>query len=112
MARTIRFHAFGGPEVLRIEDVDVPSPGNGEVLVEVKALGLNRADALFRSRTYIEEPFAFPAGLGLEAAGVIAAVGPGVRDLAPGDAVSVIPPRSMARWPAHGEHVVFPAELI
>src|SRR5688572_7219952 len=112
MTRAIRFHRFGGPEVLGIEQVDIPPPGHGEVLIRTKALGLNRADALFRSGTYIETPARFPAGLGLEASGIVEAVGAGVFEFAPGDAVSVIPPRSTARWPAHSERATFPAELI
>ncbi|KAI3592089.1 Quinone oxidoreductase [Cupriavidus sp. U2] len=111
MARVVRFHQHGGPEVLRIEHVDVPPPGPGEVQIRVKALGLNRAEALLRAGTYIERP-TFPSGLGLEAAGVVAAVGPGVTAIAPGDAVSVVPPQSMVRWPAYGELVTFPAPLV
>jgi NADPH:quinone reductase-like Zn-dependent oxidoreductase len=107
----VRFHAFGGPDVLRIEDVDVPAPGAGDIRIRVKAMGLNRADALFRSGRYIEAPASLPAGLGLEAAGIVETLGDGVRGFAPGDPVSIIPPVSMARWPAHGELVTFPAEF-
>ena len=74
MARVIRFHEHGGPEVLRIEDVDVPRPGRGEVQIRVKALGLNRAEASLRSGTYIETP-TLPSGLGLEAAGIVETIG-------------------------------------
>lgn len=111
MARIVRFHQHGGPEVLRIEDVDLPLPGPGEVQIRIKALGLNRAEALLRAGIYIETP-ALPSGLGLEAAGVVEAVGEGVKDFAPGDAVSIIPPQSMVRWPAYGELVTYPAGLI
>ena len=54
MARAVRFHQHGGPEVLRIETVDVAPPAKGEVQIRVKALGLNRAEALLRRGTYIE----------------------------------------------------------
>ncbi|PSH70732.1 NADPH:quinone reductase [Phyllobacterium brassicacearum] len=111
MARVVRFHEHGGPEVLRIEEMEVPGPGRGEVQINVRALGLNRAEALIRSGSYIETP-PLPSGLGLEAAGVVAAVGEGVRDFAPGDAVSVVPPLSMVRWPAYGDVATFPAELV
>ncbi|OCP19185.1 MULTISPECIES: zinc-dependent alcohol dehydrogenase family protein [unclassified Ensifer] len=111
MARVVRFHEHGGPEVLRIEDRDVAAPGPGEVRIRVKALGLNRAEALLRSGRYIETP-TLPSGLGLEAAGPIEAVGDGVDDLKPGDAVSVIPPISMVRWPAYGELATFPASQV
>lgn len=111
MARVVRFHEHGGPEVLRIETLDVPEPGRGEVQIRVKALGLNRAEALLRSGSYIEAP-ALPSGLGLEAAGLVERVGDGVDSVAPGDAVSVVPPLSMVRWPAYGELATFPAELV
>ncbi|RWG91128.1 zinc-dependent alcohol dehydrogenase family protein [Mesorhizobium sp.] len=111
MARAVRFHSHGGPEVLRIEDVEVSPPGPGEVRISVKALGLNRAEASMRRGTYIETPV-LPSGLGLEAAGTVEAVGDGVEGFAPGDAVSIIPPRSMARWPAYRTLATFPAELV
>ncbi|MFM0280485.1 zinc-dependent alcohol dehydrogenase family protein [Paraburkholderia sediminicola] len=111
MTRVIRFHQHGGPEVLRIEDVAIPPPAQGEIQIRVKALGLNRAEALLRAGTYIETP-ALPSGLGLEAAGIVETVGKGVQGFAPGDAVSIVPPVSMVRWPAYGEVVTFPAELV
>jgi NADPH:quinone reductase-like Zn-dependent oxidoreductase len=111
MANIIRFHEHGGPEVLRIEDVEVAAPGAGEVRIRAKALGLNRADALMRSGTYIETPD-LPGGIGLEAAGIVDAVGAGVDTVAPGDAVSVVPPTSMRAWPVHGELFNVPAHLV
>jgi len=111
MASVVRFHEHGGPEVLRIETVDVPAPGPGEVQIRVKALGLNRAEALLRSGNYIETP-TLPSGLGLEAAGIVESIGEGVEGFALGDAVSIIPPRSMVRWPAYGERVTYPAGLV
>ncbi|WP_322028413.1 zinc-dependent alcohol dehydrogenase family protein [Paraburkholderia sp. J76] len=111
MTRVIRFHRPGGPEVLRIEEVELAPPGPGEIAIRVKALGLNRAEALMRAGAYIETP-PLPSGIGLEAAGVVESVGEGVTALAPGDAVSLIPPISMARWPVHGERVNFPASYV
>jgi NADPH:quinone reductase-like Zn-dependent oxidoreductase len=110
MTRVVRFHQHGGPEVLRIEHVDLPRPGPGEVQIRVKALGLNRAEALLRAGAYIETP-ALPSGLGLEAAGVVELVGEGVVGLSTSDAVSIIPPQSMARWPTYGELVTVPSGL-
>ena len=83
----------------------------GEVRIRVKALGINRADALLRSGRYIEEP-QLPSGLGLEAAGIVDKLGDGVAGLTPGMAVSVVPPVSMVRWPAYGDHAIFPAALL
>lgn len=111
MARVVRFHEHGGPEVLRIEEAAIPAPRRGEVQIRVKALGLNRAEALLRSNAYIETA-PLPSGLGLEAAGLIEAIGEGVEGWALGDAVSVVPPLSMVRWPAYGELATFPAGLI
>lgn len=78
--------------------------------VRVKALGLNRAEVLLRTGSYIETP-TLPSGLGLEAAGIIESVGESVDGFMRGDAVSIVPPRSMVRWPAYGELATFPAEL-
>jgi NADPH:quinone reductase-like Zn-dependent oxidoreductase len=111
MARVVRFYELGGPEVLRIENVDMPAPGRGEIQIRVKALGLNRAEALLRSGRYIQTA-PLPSGLGLEAAGLVETVGEGVDGFAPGDAVSIVPPVSMARWPAYGEIATYPAELV
>lgn len=111
MARVVRFHRHGGPEVLRIETVEPLPPGPGEVRISVKALGLNRAEALLRAGRYIETP-ALPSGLGLEAAGVVDALGEGASGFALGDAVSIVPPLSQVRWPAYGELATFPAELV
>jgi NADPH:quinone reductase-like Zn-dependent oxidoreductase len=108
MARVVRFHQLGGPEVLSIEEVAVPAPGPGEVRIRVKALGLNRAEAMLRTGNYIETA-TFPSGLGFEAAGIVDSVGEGVADLKAGDAVSVVPPLSQLRWPAYGELASFPA---
>jgi len=111
MARVVRFHEHGGPEVLRIEHIDVSPPGPGEVQIRVRALGINRAEALLRSGSYIETP-SLPSSLGLEAAGIVETFGEGVEGFARGDAVSVVPPISQVRWPAYGELATFPAELV
>ena len=96
MARVVRFHQTGGPEVLKIENIEVRPPGRGEVRIAVKALGLNRAESMFRSGQYLEDP-KFPARLGYEAAGIVEAVGEGVNGLKVGDAVSTIPAFSQNR---------------
>jgi NADPH:quinone reductase-like Zn-dependent oxidoreductase len=56
MARVVRFQETGGPEVLKIEHLDVPPPGKGEVQINVKAVGLNGAESMFRWGEYIEQP--------------------------------------------------------
>ncbi|WP_225766361.1 zinc-dependent alcohol dehydrogenase family protein [Inquilinus sp. Marseille-Q2685] len=110
MARIVRIHELGGPEVLRLEEVEVPPPGPGEIRLQVKALGINRAESMFRTGYYPEAPD-FPARLGYEAAGTVEALGPGVTGLAVGDAVSIVPPLSITRWGAYGEVANVPAEV-
>ena len=108
MARIVRFHQTGGPEVLKIEQVDVPPPGPGEVRIAVKALGLNRAEAMFRSGHYLEQP-RFPARLGYEAAGTVEALGEGVQGLKVGDVVSTIPAFSQNQYGVYGDTAIVPA---
>lgn len=111
MARVVRIHENGGPEVLRFDDIEVVPPGPGEITLQVKALGLNRAESMFRSGQYVEAPV-FPARLGYEAAGVVSAIGAGVTGFAIGDAVSVVPPLSITRWGMYGEVATVPAEVV
>jgi NADPH2:quinone reductase len=85
MAKAVRFHHTGGPEVLRYEDVEVGDPGPGQVRLRHVAVGLNYADIYFRSGTY---PVPLPSGLGVEAAGLVTAVGDGVITVEVGDRVS------------------------
>jgi NADPH:quinone reductase-like Zn-dependent oxidoreductase len=111
MPRIVRFHELGGPEVLRIEELDVPLPAKGEVRMKVKALGLNRAEALFRAGRYLEQA-KLPSKLGYEASGIVDAVGPDVKDLSPGDIVSVIPSPSQGKYGVYGEMAIVPANCI
>lgn len=85
MAKAVRFYRTGGPEVLQCEDVEVGEPGPGQVRIHHVAVGLNFADTYFRNGTY---PIPLPAGMGVEAAGVIQSVGPDVTGFAPGDRVT------------------------
>lgn len=111
MARAVRFHRLGGPEVLQIDTVDVPAPGTGEVRINVKALGLNRAESMFRSGRYLEQA-TLPSRLGYEAAGTVDSVGPGVEGLKPGDAVSTIPAFSQGKYGVYGDVVLVPAAAV
>lgn len=84
--KAIRFHQFGDPSVLRYEEAPDPSPGPGQVLIAVKAIGVNPVDTYIRSGIY--GPREFPVVLGTDAAGVVEAVGPDVtRPIAVGDRV-------------------------
>ena len=111
MARIVRFHQIGGPEVLKIEKLDVRPPGPGEVRIAVKALGLNRAESMFRSGQYLEEP-KLPARLGYEAAGTIEAIGDGVKGFKVGDAVSTIPAFSQNQYGVYGDTAIVPAAAV
>ena len=85
MAQAVRFHKPGGPEVLRLEDVEVGAPGRGQVRMRHEAVGLNFADTYFRAGLY---PVPLPNGIGVEAAGVVVAVGEDVSNVAAGDRVT------------------------
>lgn len=86
MSKAIRIHAHGGPEVMQWEDVPTPEPGPAEALVHHTAVGLNYIDVYFRTGLY-KIP-AMPATLGMEAAGVVTAVGADVQSVAVGDRVA------------------------
>ena len=108
MPKIVRFHETGGPEVLKLEDVPLVEPGAGEVRLTVEAIGLNRAEVMFRKGQYLETP-QLPSRLGYEAAGVIDAVGPDIRDFQIGDRVSTIPSFSMGQYGVYGESAVVPS---
>ncbi len=112
MVRTVLFHELGGPEVLRVEEAPIAGPGPGELLVRVDAIGLNRAEVLYRSGQYIEEVREFPGRLGSEAAGVVEAVGPAVTGFAVGDPISVVPAFSMNDYAVYAERAVVPANAV
>ena len=85
MAKAVRFYETGGPEVLRYEDVEVGDPGPGQVRLRHVAVGLNYADTYFRNGTY---PIPMPNGMGVEASGVVQAIGEGVTNVRVGDRVT------------------------
>lgn len=113
MPRAIRIHERGGPEVLRWDEVDVGAPGPGEVRLRHTAVGLNFIDVYYRSGLY-QGP-ALPFVPGMEAAGVVEALGEGVTDLAVGDRVAYASPplgaySEVRRMVAH-RLVKLPAEI-
>lgn len=85
MAKVVRFHETGAPQVLRLEHLEVGAPGAGEVRLRHVAVGLNYADTYFRNGTY---PIPLPNGIGVEAAGVVEQVGEGVNHVQVGDSVT------------------------
>lgn len=107
MPKIVRFHEAGGAEKLKIEDLPLQDPNEGEVRLKVEAIGLNRAEVMFRENQYLEAPV-FPAKIGYEASGVVDAIGPGVRNVAVGDRVSTIPCFPMGTHGVYGESAVVP----
>lgn len=106
MPHAIRIHQTGGPEVLQWEPVEVGAPGPGEVRLRQTAVGLNYIDVYFRTGLY--PPPALPSGLGLEAAGVVEAVGAGVTEVAVGDRVAYASPP----LGAYAEERLMPADRL
>jgi NADPH:quinone reductase-like Zn-dependent oxidoreductase len=109
--RVVRFHEFGPAEVLRIENVEVPEPGPGEVRIKVAAIGLNFADTLWRRNQYFENP-KLPAGLGYEVSGTIDKLGPGVTRFNIGERVASFPAHSQGDYPAYGEWAIMPVPSV
>jgi NADPH2:quinone reductase len=86
--RAVRFDQYGDRDVLYIANIDIPQPAAGEVLVEVRAAGINPGEATIRNGFLHERfPATFPSGQGTDLAGVVSAVGEGVSDFVPGDEV-------------------------
>jgi NADPH:quinone reductase len=99
--KAVRVHEFGGPEVLRLEDVPTPQPGAGEALVKIAAAGVNFIDIYHRTGLY---PQKLPMGLGMEAAGTVEAVGPDVTEFQAGNHVAFSNQQG-----AYAEYIVVPA---
>jgi NADPH2:quinone reductase len=104
-ARAVRFDRYGGRDVLYVSDIDMPSPDRGEVLVEVRAAGINPGEAAIRVGALHEMfPATFPSGEGSDLAGVVVAVGPDVREFSVGDEVMGF----SLRRSSHATHTVVP----
>ncbi|MGA2403506.1 MAG: alcohol dehydrogenase catalytic domain-containing protein, partial [Syntrophobacteraceae bacterium] len=102
MPKIVRFYETGGAEVLKVEESPLVEPGEGEVRLAVEAIGLNRAEVMFRLGQYLENP-ELPSRLGYEAAGIVDAVGPGASGIQVGDRVSTIPSFNMGTYGVYGE---------
>lgn len=111
MARVVRFHSLGGPEVLALENLEVGAPGEGEMRVRIEAIGLNRAEQMFRNGTYLEQPV-LPSTNGYEASAVVEALGAGVSGFAAGDLVSVIPAFSLNKYGVYADQAIVPAYAV
>src|SRR5580698_6373086 len=110
--KIVRFHKCGPAEVLQFDDLPLPEPGPGEIRLRVKALGLNRAEVMFRNGQYLETPI-LPAKNGYEAAGTIEAAGPGVDSSWIGKTVSTVPGTfKLNQHGVYGEVAIVPLQAI
>jgi NADPH:quinone reductase-like Zn-dependent oxidoreductase len=104
-------HEYGDASVLRIDDVDVQAPAADEVQIKVKAIGINRAEVMFRNHAYLQDA-RFPSRLGYEASGVIELLGASVKGFAIGDVVSVVPSQDITNGGTYGELVNVQSRLV
>ena len=111
MSKGVRIHEQGPPEVLSIEYLEFGDPAAGEVQVRIEAIGLNRSEAAFRAGQYPVKP-KYPSPMGYEAAGVIEALGPDVRDLKTGDRVCVLPTFRLGEYGVYAERAIVPARSV
>jgi NADPH:quinone reductase-like Zn-dependent oxidoreductase len=111
MAKIVRFHKLGGPEVLHIEEVPARPPAQGEVRLRVQAMGLNRADSMFMHGYYLEPPH-LPATLGYEAAGIVTAIGAQVDPSWLNKRVSTMPAFSPNQYGVLGTEVIVPVHAV
>ena len=111
MSKTVMMRAIGSAKVLQIEDIEMNAPKSSEVQISVHAIGLNRAEIMYRTGNYVIEP-TFPSLLGYEAAGIVTALGEGVSGLKVGDAVSVIPSFGFDEYGTYGELVNLPVHAV
>jgi len=110
-SRAVLFHETGDAKVLKIQSVAIPVPAKGELRIKVQAIGLNRAEVMFRNGAYLEAP-QFPSRLGYEAAGIVEAIGDNVSEFKVGDKVSTVPAFSMGQFGVYGEHAVVPVAAV
>lgn len=111
MSKVVKFNQTGEPEVLHIVDETVAAPAAAEIQIKVEAIGLNRAEAMFRRGQYLETP-ELPAKIGYEASGTITAIGDGVEGFNISDAVSTIPNFSMNQYGVYAELTNVPATAV
>lgn len=111
MAKIVRFDKTGDADVLKISEETAAEPAENEVRLKVEAVGLNRAEVLFRQGLYLEKPV-LPSRIGYEAAGIVDAVGANVDGFRVGDKVSTIPAFKMSKYGVYGDSCIVPAEAV
>jgi len=110
-AKVVVFNEVGDSSVLKLVDIPLAEPKELEVRIKVEAIGLNRAEVMFREGQYLETP-EFPSRLGYEASGIVDAVGPGVSRVKVGDRVSTVPAFSMGKYGVYGESAIVPEAAV
>jgi NADPH:quinone reductase-like Zn-dependent oxidoreductase len=111
MSTVVRIHQHGGPEELRLEELEIGEPGQGEVRLKMEAIGLNRAEAAYRAGQY-PVPARLPSLIGYEGVGVIEAQGTGVEGFAIGERVCVLPNFPLGEYGIYGERAIVPARSL
>ena len=109
--KIVRFHQTGGAEVLQLDELPLPEPGPGEVRLRVRAIGLNRAEVMFRMGRYLVAP-ELPSKLGYEASGTVEAVGEGVDTAWLGKTASTVPAFPANTYGVYGEVAIVPANAL
>lgn len=109
--KVIRFHQIGDASALKIDSLPLAKPKENELQIKVEAIGLNRAEVMFRKGAYLEAP-ELPSRLGYEAAGIVEAIGKNVQNLSVGDQVSTIPAFSMGEYGIYAERAVVPVHAV
>ena len=110
VVKAVRVQQPGPPEAMQFEDLEIGAPGEGEALVRIEAIGLNRAELAFRAGGYIAPP-SWPARIGYEAAGVLLATGPGVEGFVPGQRVSILPNFNQGNYGVYAEQAIVPTSI-
>jgi NADPH:quinone reductase-like Zn-dependent oxidoreductase len=109
--KIVRFHETGDASVLKLDELPVPQPQAGEVRLRVKAIGLNRAEVMFRMGRYLVQPV-LPSQLGYEASGEVEAIGPGVDPSWLGKTVSTVPAFGADKYGVYGEVAIVPVHAL
>jgi NADPH:quinone reductase-like Zn-dependent oxidoreductase len=111
MAKVVRVHELGGPDVLRFEEMEIGAPGAGEVRIRVEAVGLNRSEAMFRAGRYPTKP-QLPTLIGYEGCGIIEAIGEGVDGFTVDQRVCVLPMFRLGHYGLWAEQAIVPSSCL
>ncbi len=112
MPKIVRFHRTGDADVLQLDELPVPSAAGHDVVIDVHAFGLNRAEIMFRRGLYPQYAPELPSTLGYEASGIVRAIGPQVTSVKVGDRVSTVPSFKMGYYWTYGEVARVPEHAV